>query len=66
MDLELTLRIISTISSIALAKEELDSDDDMYDILDIIFKSIMLAYHKNDQYTLEEILCKAEDIIETL
>ncbi len=66
MDLEFTLRIISTISSIALAKEELDSDDDMYDILDIIFKSIMLAYHKNDQYILEEILCKAEDIIETL
>ncbi len=66
MDLELALRVISAVSEITLAKAELDSDDDMYDILDIIFKSIMLAYHKNDQYTLEEILCKAEDIIETL
>lgn len=63
MNLELTLRIISAVSRIALAKAELDSDDDMYDILDIIFKSIITAYHKNDLYAIEEILDNAEKVL---
>ena len=63
MNLELCLRIIDVLCMIMQAKAELESDDDMYDILDIIFKSIITAYHKNDLYAIEEILDNAEKVL---
>ena len=66
MNLELSLRVIDVICKIMQARAELDSDDDMYDIIEIIFSSIITAYHRNDSYALEEILNNAEAIIETM
>ena len=66
MNLDLSIRIIDVICKITQVRAELDSDDDMYDIIEIIFTSILTAYHKNDSYALEEILSNAETIIETM
>lgn len=66
MNLELCLRIIEVICMIMQAKAELDPDDEMYDIIEIIFTSIIAAYRKNDQFALEKILSNAETIIETM
>ena len=66
MNLDLSIRIIDVICKITQVRAELDSDDDMYDIIEIIFTSILTAYHKNDSYALEKILSNAETIIETM
>ena len=66
MNLELCLRIIDVICMIMQSKAELESDDDMYDIIEIIFTSIIAAYRKNDPFALEKILSNAETIIETM
>ena len=66
MNLELSLRVIDVICEIMQAKAELKSDDDMYDIIEIIFTSIIAAYRKNDQFALEKLLSNAETIIETM
>jgi len=66
MNLELCLRLIDVICEIMQAKANLDPDDDMYDIIEIVFSSLIAAYRKNDQFALEEILSNAETIIETL
>lgn len=66
MNLELCLRLIDVICEIMQAKANLNPDDDMYDIIEIVFSSLIAAYRKNDQFALEEILSNAETIIETM
>ncbi len=65
MSQELTIRIIDVVCTLIKAKNEMDSDD-FSDVIDIIIKSIVVAYHKNDSTALEMILDRAESLTEAL
>lgn len=61
MNLDLSLRIIDAVCTLIHVKMEMDSYD-LGDVIDIILKSIVVAYHNNDQTALERILDHAEKL----